>query len=1127
MKFTTHCITMRYAKRLPLKQIILVIKLTTFLLMIGLVQVSAKGYSQITLNAQRVPLSNVLKSIKKQTGYVFITGDIDLDKQQVDVNVNNVSIEKALDACFKNTQLAYKIVDKTVVIKKMEPGILNQMKSVFNFAMIIVHGKVIDETGQPIAGATVTVKGSSSSTTTDARGYFTIKNVDQNAVLVISFLGYEKKEVNAAEELGDIKLEVAVSKLDQVQVIAYGQTTERLSTSNIATVSAKTIENQPVANPLLALQGRVPGLLIKQGNGLAGSGVSVQIQGQNSISSGTNPLYVVDGVPYAIDVIAPNNTVQQGGGININNGQNMPPRPQASPLAFINPQDIESISVLKDADAISIYGSRAANGAILITTKKGKAGKTTANFNFQNGVGVVANRLDLMNTEQYLAMRNEAMKNTGLPDAALPSLMATQYDINGTWDKSRYTDWQEVLIGGTAKYTDLQASISGGDTNTQFMAGGGYHRETTVFPTTHYDEKASIHFSLNNTSRNQKFKFQLTGSYQYDYNDLPTADFTGAAMTLAPNAPAIYNSDGTINWAPLANGNSTWNNPLAGINAKSLLRNQNLIGNSIVSYQIVKGLVLKSSFGYTFYQLDEIRTSPLTVVPPEYRSLIPRSSQFGNNSTNSWIVEPQLNYDKAIGKGKLGAIIGGTFQRNNRRGNIIDANGYPSDELLFGLTGATVTANTNQSIYKYNAIFGRVNYNWDNKYILNLTARRDGSSRFGSENRFHNFWSVGSAWIFSEEKLVKEMLPVLSHGKLSASYGITGNDQIQNYLYLANYGTIPNVNPNYQSIPAFRANNLTNPYIQWESTNKFRIGLDLGFLKDRILFNSNYFLNRSSNQLLSYALPVFVGFSGITQNFPATIQNSGWEFSLNTINVKSKAFTWTSAVNLTIPENKLVAFSDLATSSYANRLVIGQPVNIVKTSAFAGVNPTTGVYQYIGANGELKPNPANPADLTQLIDINPEFYGGFQNNFSYKGFELDVFFQFVKQLGNNASYRFGSLPGLIGNQPVSILSAWQKAGDNSQVQQPGMKNVNPFAAATLSDAAFMDASFARLKNASLAWQLPGEIAQKVGINNAKIYINGQNLLTFTRFKGLDPEVQSYNAVMPPLRVVTLGVKVGL
>ncbi|WP_181182465.1 SusC/RagA family TonB-linked outer membrane protein [Sphingobacterium lumbrici] len=1096
--------------------------------MIGLVQVSAKGYSQITLNAQRASLSSVLKSIKEQTGYVFITGDIDLSRQHVDVNVSNVSIEKALEACLKNTPLAYKIVEKTVVIKAMEATVLSQAKPASNLNMILVHGRIMDETGQPISGATITVKGSANSTISDAQGYFTLKNVDQKALIVVSFLGYQKKELNAAEELGEIKLEVAFSQLDQVQIIAYGQTTERLSTSNVATVSSKTIENQPVSNPLLALQGRVPGLLIKQASGLAGGGVSVQIHGQNSISRGTTPLYVVDGVPYAIDVITPNNAVQQGGGININNGQNMPPRPPASPLAFINPQDIESISVLKDADAISIYGSRAANGAILITTKKGKAGKTAAVFNFQHGLGVVANRLDLMNTEQYLAMRNEAMKNTGLPDVVVQNaLMPSQYDINGTWDQSRYTDWQEVLIGGTAKYTNLQASISGGDTNTQFIAGGGYHRETTVFPTSHYDEKASVHFSLTNTSMNKRFKFQLTGSYQYDYNDLPTTDFTALAMTLPPNAPEIYNSDGTINWAPLADGSSTWDNPLAAIQGKSLLKTQNLISNSVLSYQIAKGLVLKSSFGYTLHQLDETRTTPATVVPPQYRSLVPRSSVFGNHSTNSWIIEPQLNYDKVIGKGKLGAIIGGTFQRNNRFGNTINASGYPSDELLFGLTGATVTASTNQSIYRYNAMFGRVNYNWDNKYILNLTARRDGSSRFGSENKFHNFWSVGSAWIFSEEKLIQEILPVLSHGKLSGSYGITGNDQIPNYLYLANYVNVPNVGVNYQGIPGFRANNLSNPYIQWESTNKFRIGLDLGFLKDRILFNSNYFLNRSSNQLLDYALPVFVGFSGITQNFPATIQNSGWEFSLNTINMKSNTFKWTSSANLTIPENKLIAFPNLETSSYANRLIIGQPVNIIKTSAFAGVNPTTGVYQYIGADGQLKPNPSNPADLTKIIDINPKFYGGFQNNFSYKDFELDIFFQFVNQLGNNASYRFGNLPGLIVNQPVSILSAWQQEGDNTQVQQVGMKNLNPFAAATLSDEAFMDASFVRLKNASLSWQLPGVMAQKVGVSNARIYINGQNLLTFTRFKGLDPETQSFQAVMPPLKVITLGVKVGL
>jgi len=338
-----------------------------------------------------------------------------------------------------------------------------------------------------------------------------------------------------------------------VQVIAYGTTTRRLSTGDVSTVRAADIEKQPVSNPLLALQGRIPGLQITQASGLAGSGVKVRIQGQNSIGFGSDPLYIVDGVPFASQLLPTiNNILGESGKVN-----NIPSG-TGNPLSFINSSDIESIDILKDADATAIYGSRGANGVILITTKKGKAGQTKVDVNIQRGYGQVTRRLDLLNTQQYLQMRREAFTNDGLAIPTTTTVPASDnYDLT-FWDQNKSTDWQKVLIGGTARYTDIHGSVSGGNKNITALIGAAYKKETTVFPGDFADQKGSLHVMINNVSENQKFKISLSGNYLIDNNELPGRDLTSAALSLPPNAPSLYNSDGSLNWATDASGSTTW-----------------------------------------------------------------------------------------------------------------------------------------------------------------------------------------------------------------------------------------------------------------------------------------------------------------------------------------------------------------------------------------------------------------------------------------------------------------------------------------------------------------------------------------------------------------------------------------
>jgi len=1092
------------------------IKLTVLVILTGCLQVNARTYSQtVSLSCKDMPLTSVFSTLEKQTGLSFFFNVAMVkDVKPVTLELRNVSLELALREALKDADLDFYRMGKTIfIIKKTSPnptaGLATSAGSGDN--VINVEGRVLDEQGLSMRGATVTVKGTSHATLTNELGEFSLKGVTSGSTLLITHLGYQRIEVEASNTNSLlVKMSIAENVLDRAEVIAYGKTSARIATGDVTTVPAAVIERQPVNNPLIAIQGRVPGMFIQQTNGYPGGPVTVQIMGLNSISQGNSPLYVVDGVPYPSQSIQTLNSVVLSGA--------------GTPLSFLNPGDIESISVLKDADATAIYGSRAANGAILITTKKGRAGKTLTGFNLRNGIANDTRRINLLNREQYLAMRREAFRNDGLS-----AYGATDYDVNGTWDSTRSTDWQKVLLGGNAQYTDLQGNVSGGTTNTQFLVGGDYHRETTVFSNQLADQKGSLHFNFRNSSVDQKFTFQLAGSYLYDANRLPASDLSSIAIALAPDAPALYGSDGTLNWAPNKAGNSSWTNPLSIFSIPSIIKTNNLISSAIIGYQIIPGLELRGSLGYTNLETNETLQYNELSAAPENRAAYTRSSFFNRNNINSWIVEPQAEYNHVFLGGHFDVVAGMTIHQNNSFGQSLTAIGFSSSQQQadIGATSSLTGTTTAAAVYKYNAVFGRINYNWADQWIVNLSARRDGSSRFGSANQFHNFASSGLAWIFSQTRLIRARLPFLSFGKLSSSYGVTGNDQIGDYQYLSRYNAVTGVATPYQGVTGLTPAGLANPYLQWEQTRKFRGAIDLGFFRDRILISAAYFLNRSSDELLSYQLPVITGFGGLTSNFPAVVQNSGWEMTLHTINLKTRSFNWTTSANLTIPFNKLVAFPGIATSSYASQLVIGQPANIVKYYPFLGVNPATGGFQFGDAHGNPTPTPNASFDRTVLININPRFYGGIDNSLSYKGWQLDFFFEFSKKPAGNFFDKIGNFPGIFstGNQPTAVLRRWQKPGDITSIQRFSTSTLQ-FNAAKSSNVIWADAAYIRLKNVSISWQMPESWRKKAHLQNFMIFAQGENLLTFTRFKGLDPSTGGYLG-LPPLRVITLGLQVGL
>lgn len=964
-----------------------------------------------------------------------------------------------------------------------------------------ITGTITDSNGI-LPGVTIIIKGKALGTLTDKKGHFSI-TANPADILVFSFIGYATQEILIGTQTSiNIMLSEDSTQLKEVTINAgYYSVKEKEKTGSIARITAKDIQKQPVSNPLAAMQGRMAGVSIVQSSGVPGGGFDIQIRGKNSIrTDGNTPLYIVDGIPFGTENLG--STLLSA---------NILPGNGLSPLNSINPADIESIEVLKDADATSIYGSRGANGVVLITTKKGKKGKTNFSLNSYTGAGSITRKLKLMNTEQYLVMREQAFANDGFTEYPFYA-----YDVNGTWDRDRYTDWQDELIGGTAYTNSIQATVSGGSESTRFLLSGTHYKETTVFPGDFAYKKASVNFNVNHISTDKKFEITLSGNYTVDRNNLLGTDLTREAYSLSPNAPEVYNSEGGLNWE-----NSTWNNPLRLAEEKYLTNNNNLIANTMLSYRPFNGWELKAGLGFTDSSLKESKTSPHTIYDPAFGFGSEISSLLLNDAkVQSWNFEPQLSFNKEVLGGNLNALVGATFQSRNREQSGLYAWGFTTNNLINNITAASniVALSTNDSEYRYSALFGRVNYSYKERYFLNLTGRRDGSSRFGTGKRFANFGAVGAAWLFSRENFFAEKIQWLSFGKLRGSYGITGSDQIGDYQFLNTYNLS---GVSYGGIIGLEPTRLFNPDFSWETNKKIEAAIELGFLRDKLYLTVAHYRNRSSNQLVGIPLPGTTGFPSITANLDATVQNTGWEFELQGRMIDNDNFKWTTSLNLTLPRNKLISFPDLEGSTYANMYVLGQALDIQKVYHYTGMNPTTGIYEFEDYDGDGQITAGN--DRERVVRTSPEYFGGLQNSISYKKWNLDFLFQFVKQLGSNYNY-LGVLPGIANNLPADFTNAWQQPGDNSSIQPytTGLNSdvTNAYFRFLSSDAAFSDASFIRLKNLSLSYTLPMSWSEAT---SCRVYFQGQNLLTITRFKGPDPENQS-TGKLPPLRVFSVGVE---
>lgn len=1077
-------------------------KLICILLLASCMLVSARGIAQkINIQAKGATLAYLLERITDQSGYTLFYEVQDMKTaKKLTVNLVNADIETALRVIFKDQPFGYRIVNKTIAVfekEKAEVKEKGQPPVAPAQEKITVKGTVTDKDGKPLPGVTVRIKDTNAGTVTDEQGRYSIE-ADGGGIITFSFIGHQTMTMRIGNKSTLNMTMLGNDNIIQETVVkGYYSTSKLLNTGNVSTVKSDVIERQPVSDPMAALIARVPGLFVQQTSGVPGRQFNVLIRGRNSLDNGLAPLYIVDNIQFDS---SPQNSLPVS----------FPAGGASSPLNYLNPADIESITVLKDADATAIYGSRGANGVILITTKRGKAEKTQVDVNVYSGFSNIERRVKHMNTEEYLAMRREAFKN----DGAVPG--TTDHDLNGTWDTTRYTDWQDLIIGGTAPLTEAIVGLSGGNDLTQFRISGTYRTEGTVYPEAFRSSKIGTNFNINHRSVNQRLFANFSGVYTNTKNHLPHFGFVQGIdryILLAPNAPAIYNPDGTFNFAK-----STFANPLAPFQASSDEKGTTTIGNLTIEYKILKNLIFKSNFSYNQSDFDQRNIVPLRAQDPD---LFPYNThQILNAKRSSWNVEPQLTYSNTFGKLDFDALIGGTLQSARSSSVGMEGLGYSNDEILLNFTATSIIRPLIASTlrYKYSALYSRVGLNYDNRYVLNVTARRDGSSRFGPGRKFGNFGAVGAAWIVTNEKFMDEV-EWLSLIKLRGSIGATGNDQLGDYKYLDTYSPITGA---YQGVNALVPTQLTNPFYSWERVDKTEYGLELGFLNDRILLTSSFYKNRTKNQLVQYALPSVTGFDRVRQNLPAVIQNTGLEFELSTSNIERKDFSWSTTANITFPRNKLVSYPNIEASSYARRFQVGKPLALFWGYNYLGIDPNTSLYLFEDRNNDGR---LSAASDHMASFVGQKYYGGITNNFKLNNFQLDFTFQYTRQ--NGRAYYFNGAPGffnggqgnqvLLKNENINLIPYSQSKFENSI-------SVSNFVQSTGSIA---DASFLRLKNISFVWSIPiGEKLRKT-LNRFDVYLQGQNLFTVSSYQGFDPENPSTGPLVPSLRTYSAGIRLSL
>lgn len=952
------------------------------------------------------------------------------------------------------------------------------------------NGQVLEAvTDMPIPGVNVIIKGTNNGVVTDFDGNYSIMATSQDT-LVFSYVGFQTKEIVVGNKLTmNVSLEENTEALSEVVVVGYGSQKREDITGAVGVIDAEeTFKERPNNDLGSLIQGQAAGVQVLKSSGKPSAGFNIRVRGTSSISAGSDPLYVIDGVP-------------------------------TTDTRSLNPSDIESISILKDASSAAIYGAQGANGVVLITTKQGKSEKAQFQFDSYVGVAQVWKTLEVLNAEQYRDLMTELGYNT-------------------QWDQyNENTDWQNKVFRDALSH-NYQLSVSGKNNGTQYYISGGYLNQEGAVRSA---EMERFSFKTNLSKEvNDWLKIGTNVNYTH-YSDVDVTDNAAVnqggvllgVLATPPNI-GVYNEDGTFTSNPFQD----WENPISSTDgADRGYKNQRLLGNIYTEVDFLKNFTFKTNFGIDFnadrydYFLDPFRTS--------YGRALNGSSQYNTNINNYFIWDNTLSYKNKFGDHKIEGLVGSVYQKNRGEYSNIERRNFASAEITTPGAGSEIVGASAGKSEKANSSFiSRINYDYKNRYLLTANFRADGSSNFGPNNRWGYFPSFSVGWRISRESFL-ENVDELSELKLRAGYGIVGNDNVGSYAYLARVGSGGNYPIGGQTMPGTYPATIANNDLKWEESEQTNLGLDIGLFDGKITFSADAYIKKNYDLLLNVPMPTGTGFSSAIQNV-GEIENRGLEFQLNTINYSNENFTWRTSANLSFNRNEakdivgqVITRGGVASRGNVSLIREGEPLGTFYGYVWGGVDPSTGNVYYINQDGESTFNPT--ADDRRIIgDPNPDFIYSLGNTFTYKEFGLDIFLQ-----GSQGNDIFNAtklqMESMIDskNQLASVLNRWRQPGDITDI--PRVNTEGSTDNSRLSNRYVEDGSYLRFKAVTFSYNFKQNALDKLHLNALKFYVTGENLITLTDYSGFDPQVNAFggdNAVQgvdfgtyPQTRNVIFGMNV--
>lgn len=1037
-------------------------------------------------------------------------------------------------------------------------------------------GTVRDADGAVLPGATIMVKGTSIGVITDTNGKFLINVPDNASLLTISFVGYSPVEVKIGTSVSfEVKLKTDFKSLQDVVVVGYGSQSKALLTSSVASISSGQLKDRGSVTFTEAMVGQVAGVQVQQTTGAPGGGFSVKVRGVGSITSGTQPLYVVDGVP--IDNVITTSAVQNTLWGLTTTGQ----QPQDA-MASINPNDIQSIEILKDASSTAIYGSRGSNGVILITTKQGAVGKTKFSVNVTSGIQTVSKKVDMMNVTDYIAMETQRRNYQWLQYGSGANRQLT--DPNSVRSSNAYkiplefanpsnfkgTDWQNELFR-SAPIQTVQLAVSGGTNKTRFYLSGDFVNQDGIVLNTGF-KKFSLRSNVD-AEVTDKIKIGFKINPSYNSSNIAQAGGYGGliahgVLNLAPTFDA-YNTDGSYNfYAPMYTyGDGTFDHPLMAsgglgnpvVQAKEVEMKSDqirLLSSVYLSAEIVRHLVFKTTVSADINQFAYNQFTPSTAGAP---GNVWVNGSLSSSRNINWVNENILTYSNTFNKKHNLTLMGGlTEQKSYFEYHDMGAQSFPNDNVHTLNAGVIYGGTQTKSEWSLLSLLGRVSYDFDKKYLVSATLRRDGSSRFGSENKWGTFPSASVGWRISQENFM-ENVKQISELKARASYGIVGNNNIGDYGSVGSVGASNYIlgSGSGAIVNGLAQNSISNRMLGWEQTKQTDIGIELGLFQNRIYINADYYNSLTSGLLLNVPVPLITGFSSALQNI-GEVRNKGFEFSIDTKNIVKADFQWNSNFNISFNRNKVESMGPtnapiiVGPRNFFNELAyiteVGQPVGsfygyvyegVYKTKAeadadpakFAGVTAGDMNYKDISGSNGVPDGKLDSYDQRCIGHSNPDFIWGFTNTLVFRGFDLSLTLQGI-QGATNLNGQKRNIYRWISGQDRNYWKSEAEPGDG-QTPNPGGSNMNR----RVSSWWLQDASFLRVKNLTVGYNIPAKVLGKT-VSKARVYLNASNLFTFSKYPLYNPEINSgegddYNQLTPGLdfggyplaRTLTLGVNV--